>query len=139
MSANDPKRTLDKRLNSAFKIHASYLLPAVAALLDTGVVGFRAGRGVDPAMTPVRKRDSLPNAIRARETPINVRESRHVICRNSSGQLSVVSVKVEIILAAGPQSGRGTRHRGEKIPSQIIRGVGVRVSSGHVRGAQWLL
>jgi hypothetical protein len=29
--------------------------------------------------------------------------------------------------------------RGEKIPSQIIRGVGVRVSSGHVRGKQWFL
>jgi hypothetical protein len=40
------------------------------------------------------------------------------------------------ILMAGPQSGRGTRQRGERALSQIIRGVGVRVSSGHVQGAR---
>src|SRR5262249_22310142 len=37
-------------------------------------------------------------------------------------------------VTTGPQGGQGTRQRGERALSQLVRGVGVRVSSGHVWG-----
>jgi hypothetical protein len=52
---------------------------------------------------------------------------------------SVVAFGGATILATGPQGGRGTRQRGERALSQLVRGR-VRVSSGHVQGGtQWVL
>jgi hypothetical protein len=49
---------------------------------------------------------------------------------------SVLAFGDATILTTGPQGGRGTRQMGERALSQLVRGVGVRVSSGHVWGAR---